>query len=41
MGVNLLEALRQGQIDAGVVQEPALTLLQRVRRARADERNGP
>jgi len=29
MGVNLLEALRQGQMDAGVVQEPALTLLQR------------
>lgn len=29
MGVNLLEALRQGQIDAGLVQEPALTLLQR------------
>src|SRR5205807_10080609 len=29
MGVNLLEALRQGQIDAGVVQEPALTLLRR------------
>jgi NitT/TauT family transport system substrate-binding protein len=28
-GVNLLEALRQGQIDAGLVQEPALTLLQR------------
>jgi NitT/TauT family transport system substrate-binding protein len=28
MGVNLLEALRQGQIDAGLVQEPALTLLQ-------------
>src|SRR3989442_10248155 len=27
IGVNLLEALRQGQIDAGVVQEPALTLL--------------
>ena len=27
MGVNLLESLRQGQIDAGVVQEPALTLL--------------
>ncbi|HEX3535892.1 MAG TPA: ABC transporter substrate-binding protein [Stellaceae bacterium] len=27
MGVNLLEALRQGQIDAGVVQEPALTIL--------------
>jgi sulfonate transport system substrate-binding protein len=27
MGVNLLEALRQGQMDAGVVQEPALTLL--------------
>src|SRR5262249_20976156 len=25
--VNLLEALRQNQIDAGVVQEPALTLL--------------
>jgi NitT/TauT family transport system substrate-binding protein len=29
MGVNLLEALRQGQMDAGVVQEPALTLLRR------------
>src|SRR6266540_3322199 len=29
MGVNLLEALRQGQIDVGVVQEPALTLLRR------------
>jgi NitT/TauT family transport system substrate-binding protein len=29
MGVNLLEALRQDQIDAGVVQEPALTLLRR------------
>jgi NitT/TauT family transport system substrate-binding protein len=29
MGVNLMEALRQGQIDAGLVQEPALTLLQR------------
>jgi NitT/TauT family transport system substrate-binding protein len=29
MGVNLFEALRQGQIDAGVVQEPALTLLKR------------
>src|SRR5437870_7405989 len=29
IGVNLLEALRQGQIDAGVVQEPALTLLRR------------
>jgi sulfonate transport system substrate-binding protein len=29
MGVNLLEALRQDQIDAGLVQEPALTLLQR------------
>jgi NitT/TauT family transport system substrate-binding protein len=28
MGVNLLEALRQGQVDVGVVQEPALTLLQ-------------
>ena len=28
MGVNLLEALRQGQIDAGLVQEPALTLMQ-------------
>jgi NitT/TauT family transport system substrate-binding protein len=28
MGVNLLEALRQGQIDAGLVQEPALTFLQ-------------
>src|SRR3989442_10930798 len=31
MGVNLLEALRQGQIDVGVVQEPALTLLRRAR----------
>ena len=29
MGVNLFEALRQGQMDAGVVQEPALTLLRR------------
>ena len=29
MGVNLLEALRQGQVDAGMVQEPALTILQR------------
>jgi NitT/TauT family transport system substrate-binding protein len=29
MGVNLLEALRQGQIDVGLVQEPALTLVQR------------
>jgi NitT/TauT family transport system substrate-binding protein len=29
MGVNLLEALRQGQMDVGVVQEPALTLLTR------------
>ena len=28
LGVNLLEALRQGQVDAGLVQEPALTLLQ-------------
>src|SRR5665213_3640000 len=27
MGPNLLEALRQGQIDAGLVQEPALTLV--------------
>ena len=38
MGVNLLEALRQGQIDAGLVQEPALTLLQTLRRARAGQR---
>jgi NitT/TauT family transport system substrate-binding protein len=29
MGVNLMEALRQGQMDAGLVQEPALTLLQK------------
>jgi NitT/TauT family transport system substrate-binding protein len=29
MGVNLLEALRQGQVEAGLVQEPALTLLKR------------
>jgi NitT/TauT family transport system substrate-binding protein len=27
LGVNLREALRQGQVDAGLVQEPALTLL--------------
>src|SRR5947209_1418914 len=29
MGVNLLEALRRSQIDVGLVQEPALTLLRR------------
>jgi NitT/TauT family transport system substrate-binding protein len=29
VGVNLLEGLRQGQMDAGVVQEPALTVLKR------------
>jgi NitT/TauT family transport system substrate-binding protein len=29
LGVNILEALRQGQVDAGLVQEPALTLLSR------------
>ena len=29
LGVNLLETLRQGQVDAGLVQEPALTLLVR------------
>jgi NitT/TauT family transport system substrate-binding protein len=29
LGVNLMEALRQGQIDVGLVQEPALTLLRR------------
>jgi NitT/TauT family transport system substrate-binding protein len=29
VGVNLLEGLRQAQIDAGLVQEPALTLLQK------------
>src|SRR5215208_7606 len=29
MGVNLLEALRQNQIDVGLVQEPALTALKR------------
>jgi len=29
VGVNLLEALRQNQMDVGVVQEPALTLLRR------------
>lgn len=27
MGVNILEALRQGQVDAGFVQEPALSVL--------------
>jgi NitT/TauT family transport system substrate-binding protein len=31
LGVNLLEALRQGQVDAGLVQEPALTLLTRAK----------
>ncbi|HXP32042.1 MAG TPA: ABC transporter substrate-binding protein [Stellaceae bacterium] len=29
VGTNLLEALRQGQLDAGLVQEPALTLIER------------
>jgi NitT/TauT family transport system substrate-binding protein len=29
LGPNLLEALRQGQVDAGLVQEPALTLVVR------------
>ncbi len=29
LGVNILEALRQGQVEAGLVQEPALTLLTR------------
>lgn len=29
MGTNLFEALRQGQVDAGLVQEPALTLILR------------
>ncbi|MFO1085730.1 MAG: ABC transporter substrate-binding protein [Reyranellaceae bacterium] len=29
MGANLLEAVRQGQVDAGLVQEPALTLVKR------------
>ncbi|HWG79583.1 MAG TPA: ABC transporter substrate-binding protein [Stellaceae bacterium] len=29
LGTNLLEALRQGQVDAGMVQEPALTLVSR------------
>jgi NitT/TauT family transport system substrate-binding protein len=28
IGTNLLEALRQGQLDAGLVQEPALTLVE-------------
>ncbi len=27
LGVNILEALRQGQVEAGLVQEPALTIL--------------
>ena len=27
LGPNLLEALRRGQVDAGLVQEPALTLI--------------
>jgi NitT/TauT family transport system substrate-binding protein len=29
LGVNLLEALRQGQVEAGLVQEPALSILQK------------
>ena len=29
LGPNLLEALRQGQVDAGMVQEPALTLIEK------------
>jgi NitT/TauT family transport system substrate-binding protein len=29
LGPNLLEALRRGQVDAGLVQEPALTLVER------------
>jgi NitT/TauT family transport system substrate-binding protein len=29
LGTNLLEGLRQGQVDAGMVQEPALTLVSR------------
>ncbi|MGH6973765.1 MAG: ABC transporter substrate-binding protein [Stellaceae bacterium] len=29
MGPNLLEALRLGQVDAGMVQEPALTLIEK------------
>ena len=29
LGTNLLEALRQGQVDAGLVQEPALTLIEK------------
>jgi NitT/TauT family transport system substrate-binding protein len=28
IGTNLFEALRRGQVDAGMVQEPALTLVQ-------------
>jgi NitT/TauT family transport system substrate-binding protein len=28
VGTNLLETLRQGQLDAGMVQEPALTLIE-------------
>ena len=29
LGVNILEALRQGQVDAGLVQDPALSILAR------------
>jgi NitT/TauT family transport system substrate-binding protein len=29
MGTNLLEAVRQGQVDVGLVQEPALTLIEK------------
>jgi NitT/TauT family transport system substrate-binding protein len=40
VGVNLLEGLRQNQMDAGVVQEPALTVLKRAG-AREIERRRP
>ena len=40
MGVNLLEALRQGQVDAGLVQEPAPPAVALGRKG-AGERDGP
>ncbi len=40
IGNNLFDALRIGQVDAAMVQEPALSLIRRSRRARAGEFHG-
>ena len=40
IGTNLLDALRLGQVDAGMVQEPALTLITRRGRRRDRQRDG-